>query len=161
MSRPKPLSGFPEFLPAGRIVEQRVLELLASTFELHGFGEIETRAVETLDQLTRKGEIEGGYVISRLHAERISGSRSALRSDRSVRQVRSENSSRLVFLTGVTRSRRCGGANARRRPYWNFVRWTSTSSGNTLAPHHDIEAALVMLDWRGCTQWACPRLSCT
>ena len=28
MSRPKPLSGFPEFLPAGRIIEQRVLDLL-------------------------------------------------------------------------------------------------------------------------------------
>ena len=38
MSRPKPLSGFPEFLPAARIVEQRVLASLAETFELHGFG---------------------------------------------------------------------------------------------------------------------------
>ena len=47
MSRPRPLSGFPEFLPAGRIVEQRVLDSPARDFELHGFGSIETRAVET------------------------------------------------------------------------------------------------------------------
>ena len=31
--RPMPLSGFPEFLPAGRIVEQAVLDSLRSTFE--------------------------------------------------------------------------------------------------------------------------------
>ena len=48
MSRPKPLSGFPEFLPAGRIIENRVLDVVRSTFELHGFAPIETRAVEPL-----------------------------------------------------------------------------------------------------------------
>ena len=53
MSRPKPLSGFPEFLPAGRIVENRVLGVVTSTFELHGFAPIETRAVEPLAQLSR------------------------------------------------------------------------------------------------------------
>ena len=58
MSRPKPLSGFPEFLPAARIVEQRVLTSLAETFELHGFASIETRALEPMSQLTRKGEID-------------------------------------------------------------------------------------------------------
>ena len=57
MPRPTPLSGFPEFLPSGRIVEQRVLASLADTFELHGFASIETRAVETMESLTRKGEI--------------------------------------------------------------------------------------------------------
>ena len=69
MSRPKPLSGFPEFLPAGRIVEQAVLDSLRSTFELHGFASVETRAVETMDALTRKGEItKEVYVVRRLHA---------------------------------------------------------------------------------------------
>ena len=70
MSRPKPLSGFPEFLPAQRIVEQRVLGTLADTFELHGFGSIETRALEPMAQLARKGEIDKEvYVVRRLHAE--------------------------------------------------------------------------------------------
>lgn len=56
MARPTPLSGFPEWLPDGRIVEQHVLDTLRRTFELHGFAGIETRAVEPLDQLLRKGE---------------------------------------------------------------------------------------------------------
>ena len=71
MSRPKPLSGFPEFLPEGRIVEQRVLASLAQTFELHGFGSIETRALEPMAQLARKGEIDKEiYVVQRLQSVR-------------------------------------------------------------------------------------------
>ena len=57
MASIKPLSGFPEFLPAERMVELRVLEILAETFELHGFANIETRAVEPMSHLARKGEI--------------------------------------------------------------------------------------------------------
>ena len=69
MSRPKPLSGFPEFLPSGRIAELAVLDIVRSTFELHGFAPIETRAVEPLDQLSSKGEIDKEiYVVRRLHA---------------------------------------------------------------------------------------------
>ena len=69
MSRPSPLSGFPEWLPAQRIVEQRVLDSIRRTFELNGFASIETRAVEPLDQLLRKGEIDKEvYVLRRLHA---------------------------------------------------------------------------------------------
>lgn len=52
------LSGFPEFLPAERIVEQRVLDHLRRVFELHGFASIETRAVEPVETLLRKGEID-------------------------------------------------------------------------------------------------------
>jgi histidyl-tRNA synthetase len=69
MSRPAPLSGFPEWLPAQRIVEQRMLDSLRRTFELNGFASIETRAVEPLDQLLRKGEIDKEvYVLRRLQA---------------------------------------------------------------------------------------------
>ena len=56
MSKPTPLSGFPELLPEQQVVEQRVIDSLRRTFELHGFANIETRAVEPLDQLLRKGE---------------------------------------------------------------------------------------------------------
>ncbi len=67
MARPTPLSGFPEWLPAGRVVEQHVLDVLRRTFELHGFVGIETRAVEPLDQLLRKGETSKEvYVLRRL-----------------------------------------------------------------------------------------------
>ncbi|MGH8890563.1 MAG: histidine--tRNA ligase, partial [Acidothermaceae bacterium] len=69
MNRPAPLSGFPEWLPAQRIVEQQVLDSIRRTFELHGFASIETRAVEPLDQLLRKGEIDKEvYVLRRLQA---------------------------------------------------------------------------------------------
>ena len=69
MSRPKPLSGFPEWLPAERIVEQHVIDTLRRVFELHGFAPVETRAVEPLDQLLRKGEIDKEvYVLRRLQA---------------------------------------------------------------------------------------------
>jgi histidyl-tRNA synthetase len=70
MARIAPLSGFPEWLPDGRVVEQHVLDTLRRTFELHGFAGIETRAVEPLDQLLRKGETSKEvYVLRRLQAD--------------------------------------------------------------------------------------------
>ena len=66
-----PLSGFPEYLPEQRIVEQHFIDVIRRTFELHGFPSIETRAVEPVDRLLGKGgdadkEI---YGVSRLAAE--------------------------------------------------------------------------------------------
>ncbi len=76
MARPTPLSGFPEWLPAERIVEQHVLATLQRTFELHGFAGIETRAVEPLDQLLRKGETSKEvYVLRRLQEDTRDGRR--------------------------------------------------------------------------------------
>ncbi|MCB2175906.1 MAG: histidine--tRNA ligase [Actinomycetales bacterium] len=70
MARPTPLSGFPEWLPAGRIVEQHVIDVLRRTFELYGYAGIETRAVEPLDQLLRKGETSKEvYVLRRLQED--------------------------------------------------------------------------------------------
>ncbi|GAB4058553.1 histidine--tRNA ligase [Catellatospora paridis] len=70
MSKPTPLSGFPEWLPAQRIIEQRFLDHIRRTFELYGFASLETRAVEPLDQLLRKGETSKEvYVLRRLQAE--------------------------------------------------------------------------------------------
>jgi len=68
MARPAPLSGFPEWLPSGRIVEQHVLDSLRRTFELHGYAPIATRAVEPLEDLLRKGETSKEvYTLARLH----------------------------------------------------------------------------------------------
>ncbi|MFC0581096.1 histidine--tRNA ligase [Micrococcoides hystricis] len=70
MARKSSLSGFTELLPAERVIENHILEVLAKTFELHGFANIETRAVEPVEQLLRKGEIDKEiYVISRIHEE--------------------------------------------------------------------------------------------
>ncbi len=70
MARNASLSGFPEWLPQERLVELHVLDSLRRTFELHGFSSIETRAVETVGQLLRKGEIDKEvYALSRLQEE--------------------------------------------------------------------------------------------
>ncbi|MCH8613019.1 histidine--tRNA ligase [Arsenicicoccus dermatophilus] len=50
-----PLSGFPEWLPAERVVEQAFLDVIRETFELHGFVSVETRAVEPVSRLLGKG----------------------------------------------------------------------------------------------------------
>ncbi len=64
----RPISGFPELLPAERILENQLLDIVRETFELHGFAPLETRAVEPVDRLLGKGgdadkEI---YAVSRL-----------------------------------------------------------------------------------------------
>src|SRR5690242_2166697 len=74
MSKPTPLSGFPELLPAQRYVERHVVASLAETFELHGFANIETRVVEPLERLAKGGEIDKEiYVLRRLQAEADQG----------------------------------------------------------------------------------------
>jgi histidyl-tRNA synthetase len=70
MTRPTPISGFPEWLPAQRIIEQQFVDRIRRTFELHGFAPLETRAVEPLDQLLRKGETSKEvYLLRRLQSE--------------------------------------------------------------------------------------------
>src|SRR5690606_2676064 len=88
----------------GRVVEQHVLDVLRRTFELHGFAGIETRAVEPLDQLLRKGETSKEvYVLDRLQAEdtasRSSEKQLGLHFDLTVPFARYvlENAGRLAF----------------------------------------------------------------
>lgn len=70
MSRPAPLSGFPEWLPAGRIVEKHVIDVFSRVAESHGFVGLETRSVEPMSELARKGEIDKEiYGLSRLAAD--------------------------------------------------------------------------------------------
>lgn len=70
MAKITALTGFPEWLPEQRLVEQRVLELVRGKFELFGFTPLETRAVEPLDVLLKKGATDKEiYVLRRLHAE--------------------------------------------------------------------------------------------
>lgn len=69
MSRPTPLSGFPELLPAERNAELAVIDSVRAVFELHGYTNIETRVVEPLDGLLSKGDDKEIYVLRRLQAE--------------------------------------------------------------------------------------------
>jgi histidyl-tRNA synthetase len=66
---PKPLSGFPELLPAEQIVFNRCVGIIRDTFERYGFSPIETPAVERKDVLTSKGGNEKEiYALARLSA---------------------------------------------------------------------------------------------
>lgn len=72
--KPQALSGFPEWLPAEKLVETRLLDIIRRNFELFGFTPIETPAVERKEILNAKGvEAKEIYALSRLAAERGDG----------------------------------------------------------------------------------------
>ncbi|MEV7626650.1 histidine--tRNA ligase [Actinoplanes sp. NPDC089786] len=65
-----PISGFPEWLPPQRMIEQYVLDRIRTTFELYGFAPLETRAVEPVDTLLSKGETSKEvYLLRRLQED--------------------------------------------------------------------------------------------
>ena len=149
--RVKPLSGFPEFLPAGRVVEQRVIDILRQTFELHGFAGIQTRSVEPLDQLARKGEItKEVYVVRRLHAAGDATDDLGLHFDLTVPFARYviENAGALEFpfrryqIQPAWRGER--PQEGRYREFWQADIDIVGQGG--LAAHHDTEVVLVMLE---------------
>ncbi len=68
--KPKPVSGFPEWLPEERLVEQKWYDHIRRVFESYGFCSIETPSVEEIDVLLAKGEVDKEiYVLERLHKE--------------------------------------------------------------------------------------------
>lgn len=69
MLTPRPLSGFPEFLPAQQLAFNRALALIRGTYEAHGFTPIETPSVERRDVLAAKGGDEAEiYALTRPNA---------------------------------------------------------------------------------------------
>ncbi|GAB3204707.1 histidine--tRNA ligase [Marinactinospora endophytica] len=68
--RPTPISGFPEWTPEIRSVEQRWLDHIRAGFERYGFASVETPSVEALDVLMAKGETsQEVYTLHRLQAD--------------------------------------------------------------------------------------------
>ncbi len=68
--KPKPIAGFPEWLPEERLVEQKWFDHIRRVFESYGYCNIETPSVEELDVLSAKGEVDKEiYVIERLHKD--------------------------------------------------------------------------------------------
>lgn len=73
------ISGFPEWLPQQRIVEQKLIDRARRVFELYGFASLETRAVEPLETLLAKGETSKEvYLLRRLQADSADTSDSTL-----------------------------------------------------------------------------------
>jgi histidyl-tRNA synthetase len=150
VSRPRPLSGFPEYTPDQRIVEQYVLDRLRETFELHGFASIETRAVEPIDRLAKQGEIDKEvYVVQRLHAAEDARAELGLHFDLTVPFARYvlENAHQLQFpfrryqIQKVWR-----GERPQEGRYREFTQADiDIVDATTLAAHHDVELPLVTL----------------
>ncbi|MEV4499401.1 histidine--tRNA ligase [Micromonospora arborensis] len=154
MSKPTPISGFPEWTPGQRMVEQFVLGKIRDTFELYGFAPLETRAVEPLDQLLRKGETSKEvYVIRRLHADAEGAGgddQLGLHFDLTVPFARYvlENAGKLTFpfrryqIQKVWR-----GERPQEGRYREFVQADiDIVDRDTLAPHHEAEMPLVIGD---------------
>lgn len=66
MAKYGPISGFPEWTPGQKMLEQDLIAFIALQFELCGFAPIETRAVEPISVLTNKGDDKEIYLLSRL-----------------------------------------------------------------------------------------------
>lgn len=68
--KPKPISGFLEWLPEMRATELAWLDHIRHVFESYGFVNIETPAVEEIDVLLSKGETDKEiYTLHRLQAD--------------------------------------------------------------------------------------------
>jgi len=153
MSKPTPLSGFPELLPAQRIVEQQLIDSLRRTFELHGFAGLETRAVEPMDQLLRKGETSKEvYVLRRLQADpgQSGDAGLGLHFDLTVPFARYvlENAGKLEFpFRRYQIQKAWRGERPQEGRYREFTQADIDIVGrDVLAFHHDVEVARVMAE---------------
>ncbi|MBG6191543.1 histidyl-tRNA synthetase [Arthrobacter sp. CAN_A212] len=157
MARKASLSGFPEWLPEERLVELHVLDTLRKTFELHGFSNIETRAVETVSHLLRKGEIDKEvYAVSRLQADDDGGRASnaddglALHYDLTVPFARYvvENSGHLAFPFRRYQIQKCWrGERPQDGRFREFTQADIDVVGDGVLPfRYDVELALVVVD---------------
>jgi histidyl-tRNA synthetase len=156
MARKASLSGFPEWLPEERLIELHVLEVLQRTFELHGFSSIETRAVETVDHLLRKGEIDKEvYAVSRLQADDASAAESglALHYDLTVPFARYvvENAGHLAFPFRRFQIQKCWrGERPQEGRAREFTQADIDVVGDGVLPfRYDVELALAVVEALG------------
>jgi histidyl-tRNA synthetase len=152
MSKISPLSGFPELLPAQRAVEREVIASVSRTFELHGFANIETRVVEPIDQLLRKGDTSKEvYLLRRLQEESPGGHAGmGLHFDLTVPFARYvlENAGKLDFpFRRYQIQKAWRGERPQEGRFREFTQADIDIVGrDTLAFHHDVEVTRVMVD---------------
>jgi len=155
VSKVRPISGFPEWLPRERIVEQHFLDVIRETFELHGFASVQTRAVEPVERLTSLGEDTDKeiYAVSRLAGGSDSSSRDAtlgLHFDLTVPFARYvlENAGKLTFpfrryqIQPVWRGERPQEGRFREFTQCDI----DIVDVGELAPHYEAELPLVIAD---------------
>ena len=149
MAKPTRLSGFPELLPSGRVIEQYLLDVARQVFELHGFLSLETRAVEPIENL-QSGEIAKEiYVLRRMHAaDGEADPGLGLHFDLTVPFARYvlENSAQLEFpLRRYQIQKVWRGERPQDGRFREFTQADIDVVGSgALAFHHEIEMAVVM-----------------
>jgi histidyl-tRNA synthetase len=151
MARSAGLSGFPEWLPEGRLVELGVLDVVRQVFELHGFTPIETRSVEPVEVLLRKGEIDKEvYSVRRLQSDGTEGDALALHFDLTVPFARYvvEHAGQLDFPLRRYQVQKVW--RGERPQEGRFREFTQADIDiidiDALAAHHDAEMAIVMAE---------------
>ncbi len=99
--KPTTITGFPEYLPEERILEQQMLDKIRAVFESHGFCSIETPVVEKLEVLLSKSADTNKemYVLGRLQAEEKEEAKMGLHYDLTVPFARyvAQHENDLVF----------------------------------------------------------------
>jgi len=99
--KPSVITGFPEYLPEERILEQQMMDTIRAVFESHGFCSIETPVVEKLEVLLSKSADTNKemYVLGRLQAEEKEEAKMGLRYDLTVPFARyvAQHENDLVF----------------------------------------------------------------
>ncbi|WP_353647913.1 histidine--tRNA ligase [Nakamurella sp. A5-74] len=152
MSKISPISGFPEYLPADRIVEQHFLDVIRETFELHGFSSVETRSIEPIERLSAQGadtdkEI---YVLSRLAGGEGEAARWGLHFDMTVPFARYvvENAGKLQFpFRRYQIQKAWRGERPQEGRYREFTQADiDIVDAGSLAPHFESEIPLVISD---------------
>jgi len=149
--RVTPISGFPEYLPGDRIVEQRFLDVIRQTFELHGFSSIETRSIEPVERLSAQGEDADKeiYAVSRLGGD-DDDARWGLHFDLTVPFARYvvENAGRLAFpFRRYQIQKAWRGERPQEGRYREFTQADiDVVDADSLSPHFEAEMPLIVAD---------------
>jgi histidyl-tRNA synthetase len=149
--RVTPISGFPEYLPGDRIVEQRFLDVIRQTFELHGFSSIETRSIEPVERLSAQGEDADKeiYGVSRLGGD-DDDARWGLHFDLTVPFARYvvENAGRLAFpFRRYQIQKAWRGERPQEGRYREFTQADiDVVDADSLSPHFEAEMPLIVAD---------------
>lgn len=150
-----PISGFPELLPAERIVEQNFLDVIREVFELHGFASIETRAVEPVERLLGKGGDADKEIYG---VARLGGGQDAQRSEAALglhfdltvpfARYTLEHAGRLAFPFRRYQIQRVWrGERPQEGRYREFTQCDiDVVDVGSLAPHFEAEMPLVVID---------------
>ncbi len=147
------LSGFPEWLPPQRMIEQAVIDRARRVFELYGFSPLETRSVEPLDTLLKKGETSKEvYLLRRLQADSddVSDSTLGLHFDLTVPFARYvlEHAGKLQFPFRRYQIQKCWrGERPQEGRYREFLQADiDIVDRDTLPSHYEAELPLIIAD---------------